>query len=196
MPPIMAATCWPTGNSPPGHWATTPAASIPGTRGNVTPDASPSRVCSSDRLRPNALTLISTHPAAGVETGSSRIVRASGGPGASRMIARIVPAIEGRSCPLLRQTGFESQTRPEGRGNPGHAGTLVGSGLPHNVVDRFRAPRTCHMAGAVRVSIGELDGIGISGGHHDPAEVMHGVVQGQDGRLLATVQGVGGCKAA
>src|SRR5712692_11526338 len=36
MPPIMVATWWPTGNSPPGHWATTPAASMPRTRSNVT----------------------------------------------------------------------------------------------------------------------------------------------------------------
>src|SRR6267154_2782638 len=81
------------GNSPPGHWATTPAASMPNTRGKVTPDARPWRVCSSDRFSPNALTSMSTQPAAGVGTGSSRIVRASGRPGASRTIARIVLVI-------------------------------------------------------------------------------------------------------
>src|SRR5437899_1010165 len=84
MPPIMVTTCWPMGNSLPGHCATTPAASMPRTRGNVTPDARPWRVCNSDRFSPNALTSISTQPAAGVGTGSSRIVRASGGPLALR----------------------------------------------------------------------------------------------------------------
>src|SRR5438034_10958239 len=93
MPPIMVATCWPTGNSPPEHWATTPAASMPRTRGNVTPDATPWRVCSSERFSPNALPSLSTRPAAGLGTASSRIVSASGGPGASRTIARMVSVI-------------------------------------------------------------------------------------------------------
>src|SRR5258708_16215964 len=94
MPPIMVATWWPTGNSPPGHWATTPAASVPRTRSNVTPDARPWRVCNSDRFSPNALTSISTQPAAGVGTVSSRIVSESGGPGPSRTIARMVSVIQ------------------------------------------------------------------------------------------------------
>ena len=90
IPPIIATTCCPAANSPPGHDATTPAASIPSTRGNVTaPPASPSRVCSSDRLSPKALTSISTHPSSGVGTGSSRICNASGGPGASSTTARM-----------------------------------------------------------------------------------------------------------
>jgi hypothetical protein len=66
---------------------------MPSTLGKVTPDARPWRVCSSDRFNPKALTAISTQPAAGVGMGSSRIVSASGGPGASRTIARIVSAI-------------------------------------------------------------------------------------------------------
>src|SRR4051794_29583115 len=94
MPPIIVTTGWPTGNSPPGQSATTPAASIPRTRGNVTPDARPWRVCNSDRFTPNALTSISTQPAVGIGTGSSRIVRASGGPGASRTIARMLSVIQ------------------------------------------------------------------------------------------------------
>ena len=53
------------GNSPPGQSATIPVASIPSTRGNVTPSARPRRVCSSDRFSPNALTSISTHPGFG-----------------------------------------------------------------------------------------------------------------------------------
>src|SRR5438477_11294587 len=67
---------------------------MPSTRGNVTPDARPSRVCTSERFSPNALTSIRTQPAAGVGTGSSRIVSASGGPGASRTIARMVSVIQ------------------------------------------------------------------------------------------------------
>src|SRR3954468_5290274 len=109
MPPIMVTTCWPTGNSAPGHRATVPAASMPRTRGNVTPDARPSRVCNSDRFSPKALTSISTQPAAGLGTGSSRIVSALGGPGASRTIARMVSVIEpswlGLSVRLVAYTG-------------------------------------------------------------------------------------------
>src|SRR4051794_5259552 len=90
MPPIIVATCCPGANSPPGSAATTPVASMPGTRGNVTPSASPSRVCSSERLRPKALTSIRTQPAAGVGTGNASMCRASGGPGASSTTARMV----------------------------------------------------------------------------------------------------------
>ena len=49
--------------------------------------------CSSERLSPNALTLMSTQPADGTGTGSSRMARADGGPGASRTTARMVPVI-------------------------------------------------------------------------------------------------------
>src|SRR3954468_17119523 len=108
MPPTIAATCWPTSYSPPGHSATTPTASIPRTRGNVTPEARPRRVCSSERLRPNALTLINTQPAAGAGTASSRSVRESGGPGPSSTIARIVsvmvnglPSLLKRNVPVI-----------------------------------------------------------------------------------------------
>jgi hypothetical protein len=85
MPPIIAITCSPTVNSPPGQAATTPS-----TRGKVTPSARPRRVCSSERFTPNALTAISTHPGGGFGTGSCRIVSASGGPGASSTTARII----------------------------------------------------------------------------------------------------------
>jgi hypothetical protein len=67
---------------------------MPGTRGNVTPSARPRRVCSSERLSPNAVTRISTQPGCGVGTGMSRIRRASGGPGASRTTARMVAGME------------------------------------------------------------------------------------------------------
>src|SRR5215211_6399884 len=93
MPPIIAATCWPFSNSPPGATATTPVASMPSTRGKVTPCARPRRVCSSERLSPNALTRMSTHPGRGSGTGSSRIRSAAGGPGASSTTARMVAVI-------------------------------------------------------------------------------------------------------
>ena len=54
---------------------------MPGTRGKVTPCASPSRVCSSDRLIPNAFTVIRTQPGRGSGTGSSSTRRFSTGPG-------------------------------------------------------------------------------------------------------------------
>src|SRR6266487_4893909 len=63
---------------------------MPSTRGKVTPWARPSRVCSSERLIPNALTRMSTQPGRGSGTGSSRIRSASGGPGASSTTARMV----------------------------------------------------------------------------------------------------------
>ena len=47
IPPIMATACWPISNSPPGHAVITPVASIPRTRGNVTPSPSPRRATSS-----------------------------------------------------------------------------------------------------------------------------------------------------
>ena len=53
IPPIIAITCCPTANSQPGHSATTPVASMPSTRGEMTPSARPSRVCSPERFRPN-----------------------------------------------------------------------------------------------------------------------------------------------
>src|SRR5437899_5773416 len=90
MPPIIAATCWPSSNSPSGAAATMPVASMPSTRGKVTPCARPRRVCSSERLIPNALTRMSTQPERGSGTGSSRIRSASGGPGASSTTARMV----------------------------------------------------------------------------------------------------------
>ena len=75
MPPINAATCWPRANSPPGASATIPVASMPGPRGKVTPSARPSLVGSSERLSPNASTLIKTWPGCGVGIGRSRTCR-------------------------------------------------------------------------------------------------------------------------
>src|SRR5215218_757036 len=86
MPPIIEATCWPSTNSPPGGAATTPVASMPSTRGKVTPWARPRRVCSSDRLIPNALTRMSTQPGRGSGTASSRIRSPAGA--AARFVAK------------------------------------------------------------------------------------------------------------
>ena len=89
----MATTRCPASSSPPGQSTTSPVASIPSTRGKVTPSARPSRVCSSDRLRPEARTRIRTHPGAGTGIGIDRTTRASGPPGAARTAARIVAGI-------------------------------------------------------------------------------------------------------
>src|SRR4051812_12676719 len=113
MPPIMATTCWPSANSPAGAATTTPVASMPSTRGKVTPCPRPSRVCSSDRLIPNALTRMSTQPGRDCGTGSSRIRSASGGPGASSTTARMSLATSAlsqtcnrrRPCPELLEHG-------------------------------------------------------------------------------------------
>ncbi len=72
----------------------------------------------------------------------------------------------------------------QGGGDIDHAGALVGSGLPGGVGDR-QVTVAGDVAGAVRVSVGELDRIGVTGGEDDAPEVMHGVVQSENGRLLA-----------
>jgi hypothetical protein len=76
-------------------WAesTTPVASMPITRGKVTADANPNRVCSSERFKPKALTLILTQPEDGSSTGRFCISRFSTGPGPFNTIARIVVGI-------------------------------------------------------------------------------------------------------
>src|SRR5712691_2192421 len=78
----------------------------------------------------------------------------------------------------------------QGGGDVDHAGALVGSGLPGGVGDG-QVTVAGDVAGAVRVSVGELDRVGVTGSDDDAAEVMHGVVQSEDGRLLATVRGTG-----
>jgi hypothetical protein len=77
---------------------------MPGTLGKVTPSDRPSRRYSSRRLSPNALTLMSTQPADGTGTGTSRMARADGGPGASRTTARMVAGVEA-VCSVL-SAGF------------------------------------------------------------------------------------------
>ena len=63
MSPIIATTCCPGASPLPGGAASTvPAASMPGTRGKVTPVLTPSRSFSSERLRPNASTRMRTQP--------------------------------------------------------------------------------------------------------------------------------------
>src|SRR5229473_1192221 len=83
----------------------------------------------------------------------------------------------------------------QGGGDLDHAGALVGSGPPGGVGDG-QVTVAGDVAGAVRVSVGELDRVGVTGGDDDAAEVMHGVVQSEDGRLLATVRGTGCGEAA
>src|SRR2546428_9537620 len=74
--------------------STTPTHSMPSTRGKVTPSARPRRVCSSDRLRPNASTLMRTHPDSGSGSGSWRICRFSTRPGALSTTALMLDAIQ------------------------------------------------------------------------------------------------------
>src|SRR5438874_2631611 len=74
--------------------STTPTHSMPSTRGKVTPSARPRRVCSSDRLRPKASTLMRTHPDSGSGSGSWRICRFSTGPGALSITALMLDAIQ------------------------------------------------------------------------------------------------------
>ena len=154
MPPMSAATCWSGVNSPPGHSATTPTASMPGTRGNVTPSATPSRMCSSDRFSPNARTRISTQPAAGSGTGSSRMTKASGGPGPSSTTARIVSAITSSNHTSFHKyhsqkivlQNIVSARRPSQARRPVHPGALANA-------QRARVPRAA--AASARASRAE-----------------------------------------
>src|SRR6266511_606104 len=134
MPPIIAATCWPSSNSRPGAAATTPVASMPSTRGKVTPCARPSRVCSSERLIPKALTRMSTQPGRGSGTGTSRIRSASGGPGGSSTTARMVAVMSVPSglclhafpCGRGPLDGGDELVAPDGVGEVRHgAGPVV-----------------------------------------------------------------------
>src|SRR3954447_11924304 len=104
----MATTCSPTASSPPGQAATTPVASMPGTRGKLTSgSARPSRVFSSERFRPKALTSMRTQPGSGRGTGRSRTTSASGGAGtASRTTARME---EGRGAMCSSVTHAHSE---------------------------------------------------------------------------------------
>jgi hypothetical protein len=95
IPPIIATTCCPARSSDPGAASTTPTHSIPGTRGNVTPSASPNRVCSSDRFSPNARTRIRTHPNSASGTGNVTNSRFCTGPGPLNTTARIVAVTPG-----------------------------------------------------------------------------------------------------
>ena len=55
-PPIIAATRWPTRNSPLGSLTMVPMHSMPKTRGSTTVGDSPMRVNHSERFRPKAPT--------------------------------------------------------------------------------------------------------------------------------------------
>src|SRR6266446_4944819 len=83
----------------------------------------------------------------------------------------------------------------QGGGDLDHASALVGSGLPGGAGDG-QVTVGGDVAGAVRVSVGELDRIGVAGSDDDAAEVMHGVVEGEDRRLLTPVRSAGCGEAA
>src|SRR5262245_43212030 len=91
MSPIIATTFCPEASPlPSGAASTVPAASIPGTRGKLTPSLRPSRSFSSERLSPNASTRIRTQPSRSGGSGSVVNRRLSTGPGADSWTARIV----------------------------------------------------------------------------------------------------------
>jgi hypothetical protein len=91
MSPIIATTFCPGASPlPAGAASTVPAASIPGTRGKLTPTPRPSRSFSSERLRPNASTRMRTQPARSGGSGSVVSRRLPAGPGADSRTARMV----------------------------------------------------------------------------------------------------------
>src|ERR1700733_7714022 len=91
MSPIIATTFCPEASPlPAGAASTVPAASIPGTRGKLTPSLTPSRSFSSERLRPNASTRMRTQPSRSGGSGSAASRRLSTGPGAESRTARMV----------------------------------------------------------------------------------------------------------
>src|SRR4051812_15925469 len=160
MPPIIAATCCPSSNSPPGAAATTPVASMPSTRGNVTPCPRPSLVCNSERLIPNALTRMSTQPGRGSGTGSSRIRSASGGPGASSTTARMVAVMGPRLSAKRAVDGDLGQSVLEN-------GELLIVELRE---EQFRDPAQVDRSG-----FGEARHAGVGQGYDDTACVRIGV---------------------
>jgi hypothetical protein len=91
MSPIIATTFCPGASPlPAGAASTVPAASMPGTRGKLTPTPRPSRSFSSERLRPNASTRMRTQPSRSGGSGSVVSRRLSTGPGAESWTARMV----------------------------------------------------------------------------------------------------------
>lgn len=68
-------------------------------------------------------------------------------------------------------------------------------GLPRGFGYRD-VPLTGDVAGAVGVPVDEFDRVGVSRSDDDPAEVVDGVVKGEEGRLLPPVRGAGGGEAA
>src|ERR1700678_740489 len=95
MSPIIATTFCPRARPlPAGAASTVPAASMPGTRGKLTPTLTPSRSFSSERLRPNASTRMRTQPSRSGGSGSVVSRRLSTGPGADSRTARMVAGEE------------------------------------------------------------------------------------------------------
>src|SRR5580698_8294670 len=91
MSPIIATTFCPGASPlPAGAASTVPAASMPGTRGKLTPAPRPSRSFSSERLRPNASTRIRTQPSRSGGSGSVVSRRLPTGPGPESWMARMV----------------------------------------------------------------------------------------------------------
>ena len=103
MFPIIATTFRPGASPLPGGAASTvPAASMPGTRGKLTPSLTPSRSFSSERLRPNASTRMRTQPSRSGGSGSVVRCRLSTGPGAESWTARMVAGEDVMGLPSSR----------------------------------------------------------------------------------------------
>ncbi len=103
MSPIIATTFCPGASPlPAGAASTVPAASIPGTRGKLTPTLRPSRSFSSERLRPNASTRMRTQPSRPGGSGSVVSRRLSTGPGAQSRTARMVAGEDVMGLPSSR----------------------------------------------------------------------------------------------
>ena len=99
--PIIATTVCPRASPlPAGAASTVPAASIPGTRGKLTPTLRPSRSFSSERLRPNASTRMRTQPSRSGGSGSVVSRRLSTEPGAESRTARMVAGEDVAGCLL------------------------------------------------------------------------------------------------
>ena len=103
MSPIIATAFCPGASPlPAGAASTVPAASIPGTRGKLTPALRPSRSFSSERLRPNASTRIRTQPSRSGGSGSVVSRRLSTGPGTESRTARMVAGEDVMGLPSSR----------------------------------------------------------------------------------------------
>ena len=104
MSPIIATTVCPRASpAPAGAASTVPAASMPGTRGKLTPAPRPSRSFSSERFRPNASTRMRAQPSRPGGSGSLVSRRLPTGPGPESRTARIVAGDDDMDLPSSQE---------------------------------------------------------------------------------------------